>query len=76
MKRAVWIAFVWCVAIGATVLLMSTVLPWAGANGYAGAVIQNNYAVENDASALFWTESERTLEILAQVDAHRRNHDN
>lgn len=76
MRRAIQIALVWGVAIGVTVLLMSTVLPWAGANGYAGAVIQNNYAVENDASALFWTESERTLEILAHVDEHRRNHGN
>lgn len=73
MKRAAWIALVWCIAIGATVMLMSIVLPWAGTNGYAGAVIQNNYAVENDASALFWTESERTLEILAHIERQERD---
>lgn len=71
VKRAIQIALVWGVAVAATLLLMSTVLPWAGTRGYAGAVIQNNYAVQNDASALFWTESDRTLEILAQIDRHR-----
>ncbi|NUM52188.1 MAG: hypothetical protein HUU46_00965 [Candidatus Hydrogenedentes bacterium] len=69
MKRAAWIAAVWSVAIGATVALMSTVLPWAGARGYAGSVIRNNYATGTDATALFWTESERTAEILAQIEA-------
>lgn len=71
MKRALHIALVWGVAVAVTVLLMSRVLPWAGTHGYAGTVIQNNYAVQNDASALFWTESDRTLEILAHIDQHR-----
>jgi hypothetical protein len=74
VKRAAWITLVWCGAIGGTLLLMSTVLPWAGKRGYAGEVIKNNYAAQIDASALFWTESERTLDILAQIDRHRSDH--
>ena len=74
MKRALWISTVWGLAIGGTVLLMSTVLPWAGRNGFAGAVIEQNYREQNDASALFWTESERTLEILAAIERQRGNY--
>ncbi|MCC6795348.1 MAG: hypothetical protein IT366_09540 [Candidatus Hydrogenedentes bacterium] len=73
MKRAVQILLVWGVAVSATLLLMSTLLPWAGTRGYAGSVIQNNYAQRNDATALFWTESPRTLELLEQIDRQRSN---
>ena len=71
MKRAAWIALVWSGAIAWTVLMMSTILPWAGTRGYAGKVIQNNYEQRNDATALFWTESPRTLELLEQMDQQR-----
>ncbi len=52
-------------------LLIGTVLPWLAANGYAGSVIQANYEHDRDATALFYTESERTWQILDQVDAAR-----
>ena len=75
MTRMTWIALVWSGAIGITVLLMSTVLTWAGTRGYAGSVIQNNYKQQNDATALFWTESPRTLEILERMDRQRSKND-
>lgn len=44
-------------------------LPWLAENGYAGQVIQENVRTDRDASALFYTEDERTWEILrAQRD--------
>ena len=70
MKKVLWIALVWSGAIATTVLMMSTVLPWLGTRGYAGDVIRNNYATGCDATPLFWTESDRTLEILAHMERH------
>lgn len=57
----------WCwIALAATLTcaLIGYVLPWAARNGYAGSVIQANYEHDRDASALFYTESERVWTIL------------
>ncbi|MCF6283997.1 MAG: hypothetical protein L3K26_02235 [Candidatus Hydrogenedentes bacterium] len=52
---------------GVAVLLVSTVLPWLAENGYAGHVIQENARTDRDASALFYTEDDRTWEVLDRI---------
>ncbi len=52
---------------GVAVLLVSTVLPWLAENGYAGHVIQENTRTDRDASALFYTEDDRTWEVLDRI---------
>jgi hypothetical protein len=59
---------VWACAVGATIILMAWVLPWVGSRGYAGEVIRSNLRDGRDATALFYTESERTMEIVTQVE--------
>ena len=54
---------------GVAVLLISTVLPWLAKRGYAGYVIQENTRFDRDASALFYTEDERTWEVLDRISA-------
>jgi hypothetical protein len=53
--------------IAAAVLLISTVLPWLAEHGYAGHVIQENARTDRDASALFYTEDERTWDVLERI---------
>jgi hypothetical protein len=75
MKRALRNLVVWACAVGVTIVLMAWVLPWVGSRGYAGEVIRANLRDGRDATALFYTESERTLEIVTQVEqeaAHAR----
>ncbi|MBI4556889.1 MAG: hypothetical protein HY706_04835 [Candidatus Hydrogenedentes bacterium] len=48
-------------------VLISIVLPWAGTNGYAGEVIQQNFRNDRDATALFYTESERIWELQKSI---------
>ena len=71
MKRILRIGLVWACAAGIVVILMAWVLPWAGARGYAGEVIRANVRDGRDATALFYTESDRTLEIVKQVEVGR-----
>jgi 4-amino-4-deoxy-L-arabinose transferase-like glycosyltransferase len=42
----------------AAALAVGVALPWLAANGYAGAVIRENYEERRDASALFYSELE------------------
>ncbi len=62
---------------GIAVLLLSTILPWLAEHGYAGHVIQENVRTNRDASALFYTEDDRTWEVLEEVSKQkaRRNRD-
>lgn len=55
--------------LGVALLLISTVLPWLAEKGYAGHVIQENVRTDRDASALFYTEDDRTWEVLERVSA-------
>lgn len=71
MQRALRNLVVWTAAIGTVVVLIAWVLPWAGARGYAGEVIRANLREGRDATALFYTESERTLEIAEQVQQRK-----
>ena len=50
--------------IALAIVLVAVVLPWAAENGYAGYVIQQNVIHDRDASALFYTESERAMQII------------
>jgi len=61
-----WAYFV--LTILATGLVVRYVLPWAATNGYAGDVVKQNAKHDRDASALFWTESERTWTVLREVN--------
>lgn len=58
--------------LGVALLLISTVLPWLAENGYAGHVIQENVRTDRDASALFYTEDDRTWEVLDALPVHER----
>jgi hypothetical protein len=42
------------------------VLPWLAREGYAGPLVLENVEQHRDASALFYTESERVMEIAAE----------
>lgn len=68
LKRALRIGLVWVCAAGITLVLVAWILPWAGSRGYAGEVIRANLRDGRDATALFYTESERTLEIVKQAE--------
>ncbi len=58
-----------CTAVLASVLvLISTVLPWLANSGYAGEVIQFSYQNQRDATPLFYSESDRTWELLDQIE--------
>ena len=60
----------WCklaLGLGAAIVLISTVLPWLAEQGYAGRVIQENTRTDRDASALFYTEDDRSWEVLEAV---------
>lgn len=72
-RRALRNLAVWTAAIGGVVVLMAWVLPWAGARGYAGEVIRANLREGRDATALFYTESERTLEIVKHIQQWRED---
>lgn len=63
--RSTLICGIACVVVAA---LMSTVLPWLAEEGYAGEVIQYSYRNGRDATPLFYSESERTWELMKQVD--------
>lgn len=65
---------VWALAAGFALLLLSTVLPWLSKNGYAGEVVQRNYLDNIDATPLFYTECERTAEIVRNIDPKRTAH--
>lgn len=58
---------IWAGVIAGYIVLVSTVLPALAASGYAGEVIRRNAAEDVDASALFYTESERTMAILHEL---------
>lgn len=73
MGRALRNLAVWAVAIGGVLVLIGWVLPWVGARGYAGEVIRANLRDGRDATPLFYTESERTLEIAEQVQRRSEN---
>jgi hypothetical protein len=49
-------------------LLIAYVLPWCSEAGYAGEVIRHSYRHGRDATPLFYTESERTWEIMQKMD--------
>ena len=49
---------------GVVIFMISTGLPWLAEHGYAGQVIQENVRTDRDASALFYTEDERTWEVV------------
>lgn len=51
--------------IALALLFVSTILPWAAESGWAGSVIRQNHRDDVDASALFYTDSERVMEILS-----------
>jgi hypothetical protein len=53
-------------AVAAIGLLCAVVLPWLARSGYAGAVLQRNYDQQVDATPLFYTDSERTMEVLRE----------
>ena len=53
--------------LGVALLLVSAVLPWLAEHGYAGRVIEENVRLDRDASALFYTEDARTMEILREI---------
>lgn len=59
--RALMLVLLCTSAIG---LLITVVLPGLARSGYAGAVIQKSYSEGRDASALFYTESDRVMDIL------------
>ena len=44
-------------------------LPWISEAGYAGEVIQYGYQNRRDATPLFYTESERTWDIMQRIDS-------
>jgi len=52
---------------GVVLFMIATGLPWLAEHGYAGRVIQENVRNERDASALFYTEDERTWAVLRAV---------
>ena len=60
-----------CVLAAAT-LLISTLLPWLAERGWAGKVVQDNLRHGRDATALFYTESERVGEILKADPASKK----
>jgi hypothetical protein len=73
MTRALHVVFAWLCAAGLTVILIAWVLPWAGARGYAGEVVRANLREGRDATALFYTESERTIEIMRTLERNGKN---
>lgn len=56
-----WLAF--GAGLGLGLLLWLAVLPWAGRNGWAGPVVRHNFEQDRDASALFYSESDRVWEL-------------
>lgn len=52
---------------GGALFLIGAGLPWLAEHGYAGRVIQENVRQDRDASALFYTEDERTWAVLEAV---------
>ena len=50
------------------VFTIAVLLPALARGGYAGAVIQKSYDEGRDASALFYTESDRAMEILRELN--------
>jgi hypothetical protein len=66
-KKWLHVALVWGLVIGGYVFLTSTVLPGFSESGYAGDVLERNAIEDSDASALFYTESDRTWEIMRGV---------
>ncbi len=72
IMRVVRVGLIWACAVAITIVLMVWVLPWAGTRGYAGEVIRANLRDGRDATPLFYTESDRTLEIVRQVEGRTR----
>lgn len=60
IRATATLAFVTAVVL----FMIAEGLPWLAENGYAGQVIQENVRTDRDASALFYTEDERTWEVL------------
>lgn len=61
------------------VFVIAVLLPALTRAGYAGAVIQKSYDEGRDASALFYTESDRAMELLHEInknksDSHEHHH--
>lgn len=50
--------------VGGALFTIARILPWLAEHGYAGRVIQENIRNDRDATALFYTDHERTWEIL------------
>jgi len=66
-----WSAFV--LALAAIPILVGWVLPALAESGYAGEVIQRNYREGRDATPLFYTESEETMELIRQLRHEHRD---
>lgn len=58
--------------LAAAALAVGMLLPWLAANGYAGAVVRENYEQRRDASALFYSELDGMDALEAQVDKAMR----
>jgi hypothetical protein len=59
------------IVIAIVALPISTVLPWLAQSGFAGEVIESSYENQRDATPLFYSESDRTWEILSEVEANQ-----
>ena len=58
---------------GGALFMIAKGLPWLAEKGYAGRVIQENIRHDRDATALFYTESARTWEVLHATSGENRN---
>lgn len=62
-------------AAGLCVFLISTALPWLAEQGWAGKAIQETHRRGRDATGLFYTDSQRTREILRQTRTPSQHRD-
>jgi len=72
IKQSLRATIIFSATVLTAMLMISQVLPWLASNGYAGDVIKYSYQNELDATPLFYTESDRTWEILDQIREARR----
>ena len=63
-RRVITSAIVVIGGVAGVAGIIGGLLPWLARTGYAGAVIRENVEYGRDATPLFYTESERTTEIL------------
>lgn len=61
------------IALGLVAFMISTALPWLARSGFAGDVIEYSYTHERDATPLFYSESDRTWEIMNEVDTLKKD---